>query len=201
MPNYYVLTEETRPIGDYGRILVHGMGMHLSRRDGLMQLERTGPFVPPLSLPDMCGFVATAAFRADLEQSGLDLRNVHWQQVIKARIVALDWTGWDFTADDLPEYPVDGEPEGYILDRPHDPRAADATGTLWEAVIGPAARVQRPADEFDFETPIRLLAATWSGGDIFGGETVGYTYVTEQARAWLRSRVEPWVGFEPALTA
>ena len=37
--------------GDYGSMLIGGMSGHLPRRDGLIQLERTGPFVPPMTFP------------------------------------------------------------------------------------------------------------------------------------------------------
>ena len=37
--------------GDYGSILIKGMSRHLPRRDNLIQVERTGPFIPSITLP------------------------------------------------------------------------------------------------------------------------------------------------------
>jgi hypothetical protein len=37
--------------GDYGHILQHGMASHSPRIGGRLALERTGPFIPPVTLP------------------------------------------------------------------------------------------------------------------------------------------------------
>ena len=50
-------------MGDYDRILEHGMGGHLPRRDGRMELERTGPHVPAVTLPGLGSAVVTEAAR------------------------------------------------------------------------------------------------------------------------------------------
>jgi hypothetical protein len=48
----YILREAGAPWGDYGNILVHGMSAHAGRSmDGRIRLERTGPFVPPITFP------------------------------------------------------------------------------------------------------------------------------------------------------
>lgn len=60
----YILRQPEFPWGDYGAILVSGMTAHLGREDGLLQLERTGPFVPPLFMPGVGDIVVTEQFKA-----------------------------------------------------------------------------------------------------------------------------------------
>lgn len=57
--------------GDYGHILQHGMCSHLSRTDDLLQLERTGPYIPPITLPGIGEVVLTSPARQLLESSKL----------------------------------------------------------------------------------------------------------------------------------
>ena len=71
------------PWGDYGNILLTGMTSHLDREDGRLQLERTGPFVPPIALSGIADIVVTDAFRSALEASGLT--GLRFQPVIKRR--------------------------------------------------------------------------------------------------------------------
>jgi len=88
------------PWGDYGSILASGMSAHLPRKDGLMQLERTGPFIPPISLPGIGDIIVTDAFRAELESSGLS--GFTFAPVMKARIVELNWEAWADEDGDQP---------------------------------------------------------------------------------------------------
>ena len=55
--------------GDYGSILINGMSRHLPRRDDLIQLERTGPFIPPITLSGIGDIVATSDLKNELEAS------------------------------------------------------------------------------------------------------------------------------------
>ncbi len=187
--------------GDYGHILTHGMGDHLPRESACLQLERTGPFVPPVSFPAIGSFVVTTDCLVALQGSGLDRRHVSFRPVIKRHIVELDWRSWDLTADEPSEYPDGGEPEDYVLSRPHSPTLAARMGNLWEVVVAPAARVQRSANPRDYRTPIRLIGASWTGGDIFGAESVAYLHVTERARERFAAHGGKWVDLSPAPTA
>jgi len=116
------------PWGDYGNILWNGMGRHLPRIRGHMQLERTGPFMPPISEPG--GFVVSAEGRRLWES--VNLRGVDFRNVRKARIVRLDWHDWDLDAPEPREYPREGEPEGYILNRRHSWSVSRQLGPAWE---------------------------------------------------------------------
>lgn len=71
----YRLERPELPWGDYGDILAHGMA---TQCDDTLELERTGPYVPPISQPwDFV--VVTDAFLPTLQASGLtgyDIRQV-----------------------------------------------------------------------------------------------------------------------------
>lgn len=127
MPSF-LLNPIEAPWGDYGHILYHGMSMHAPRSDGRIRLERTGPDIFPITFP--IDVIVTDEFRRSFEKSGL--RGVQFRPVIKHRIVELDWSSWDTTEEEAPELPESGEPEDYIIGRPHSPRAAAAMPELWE---------------------------------------------------------------------
>src|SRR5215510_7430409 len=102
MNRFYTVEKPLLRWGDYHYILVHGMSCHLVRVDGRIQLERTGPFVPPISFPGISDLVVTNAFRRELENSRLI--GLHYQPIIKKLIVKSDWHKWDQTAEEPPKY-------------------------------------------------------------------------------------------------
>jgi len=69
--------------GDYGDILISGMWVG----DG--ELQRTGPFVPPISFPCTGDIVVTNESRRLLESSGLI--GFLFRPVTKEHIVRLEW--------------------------------------------------------------------------------------------------------------
>jgi hypothetical protein len=167
------------PWGDYGSILASGMSRHLSREGGLIQLERTAPFVPPITFPASVDIVVTSGFRAKLEASGLT--GFTFAPVIKARIVESDWETWDHRAANPKAYPPGGEPEDYILASPHRPELADRLGALWELVPGLGGTLEegllRPSGTDDFFT---------AGG-------FRHCYATQRAMEWLVAHAGEWV--------
>lgn len=196
MADYYILRSPEHPWGDYGDILMHGMSMHLGRKDGLIQLERTGPFIPPISFPGAGDIVVTDEFRRALEVSGL--KGLRFQPIVKRLIVESDWHAWDRGADEPAEFPEGGEPTGYILDQPHSPVVAQQMGNLWELVLSPTAeirRVKRPGGD-----QIYLASSTWNGDDLFRANGVLYNYATESAKAWFEQHARDFVTFERAKT-
>ncbi len=172
----YILTKPGPPWHDYGDILVHGMSAHLDRHDGLIQLERTGPFVPPMSFPGITEIVVTDTLKHDLER--MEFTGLMFFPVIKARIVHIDWHLWSAAADEPAEYSASGEPEDYILERPHDPELAAAIGDLWEVRV-----------------PVTPESSTL---DLFTREGQGDVYVSDAVKHWLEQRVGQWVQFKPA---
>jgi len=110
--------------GDYGHILQHGMTAHLSRADNLLQLERTGPYIPPITFPGIGDVVLSSHAKQLLESSGLT--GFGFRPVKKVLIVELHWDKWDWTADEPEQFPDSGEPEDYILGQQHNPSASAA---------------------------------------------------------------------------
>ncbi|HEX4138701.1 MAG TPA: hypothetical protein VHY09_00020 [Candidatus Methylacidiphilales bacterium] len=180
------------PWGDYGRILMHGMSMHLDRRQGLIQLERTGPSIAPITFPGGGDLVVTDAFKSALESSGLT--GFDFQPVIKRHIVELDWEEWDITADEPQHYPDLGEPENYLLGQPHETRASDELGILWEMCLQEGCDVERTG------TQVRLLPETWSGADFFYPRTMRLICVSGKARRWLVQHAGDYVEFRDLRT-
>jgi len=116
MSEFYIISGRKSHWGDYFDILMHGMTDDLGRRGGLLELERTGPFVPPISMPSSV-LVVTESFRSELENSGLV--GLRFQPVIKRRIVPSAWHTWDRNTEHPAEYPEETEPENYIVRHRH----------------------------------------------------------------------------------
>lgn len=183
--------------GDYGKILIHGMSAHLSRKDGSIQLERTGPFVPSITMPGLGDVVITAEFKEELEalpiSTGLDFKPVS-----KARIVEYRWESWDLNREEPVEYPEEGEPEDYILSRPHSPEMARQLGDLWEVVLPEGAEVEgvrigRGVSEF------RVDSSSWQGLPLFRAKGKRHVMATEDAKTWLEERAKEWLSFQEAI--
>jgi hypothetical protein len=193
MDKFYRVTKKSHPWGDYYSILMHGMSCHLGRDGGRIQLERTGPFIPPFSLPGIGDIVVTDAFRRKLEASGL--LGLRFQPVIKKLIARSEWHTWDRQASKPTEYPDEGEPEGYILDESHCAATAKEMGDLWEVLLNQSARIHRV--EIDFITSeIFLLPDSWQGEDLFGAQGVRYIFATERARAFLEKDAGDYLMFK-----
>ena len=186
----------TGPWGDYGRILVHGMSSHLARVEGRLQLERTAPIVPPLSLPGIGHVVVTAALREQLENA--KIAGMTFRALDKAHVVHLDWSAWDRSAADPAVHPASGEPEDYVLARPHDEAAAASLGDLWELVPYVGGRADRSTVS---EGPRRyrytLRPGTKPAADIFRAENMRAVFVTERLRRVLDGLVGGVVEFHP----
>ena len=195
----YLLREPEFPWGDYGAILLSGMTAHLGREDGLLQLERTAPFVPPIFMPGISDIVVTERFKVQIEASGLT--GFSFRSVIKKHIVHLEWDKWDKEAPEPPVYPQTGEPEDYILLAPHSPSLADDMEPLWEMVLEQSASVERiQVGPLSWDVSIHLVLSSWDGADLFRAKGVGYNYLSARAKQWLEQQVPEWVGFEEALT-
>jgi hypothetical protein len=182
----FAIKESDHSWGDYSNILIHGMSLHLGRLNGLIQLERTGPFMPPVTLPGIHDVIVTAAAKEFLEQSVNGLR---FQPVIKARIVRLEWHLWDASLDDPPIFPNDGEPEGYILERPHDPDLSEELGDLWGIVPAIIPDCQLPGGVFNRKS--------YSGQPFLcANELGGYGFVSDQLKEALEGLASDWITFD-----
>ena len=197
-PDSLWVLQAAAPWGDYGRILVHGMSAHLRRVDGRIQLERTAPFVPPLSMPGVGDIIVTADLRAQLEGEGIS--GMVFQPVDKARVVHLEWTHWNRSIGEPAMYPKSGEPEDYILAHPHDQVAADSLGELWELVPTVGGQLARQAPS---RSPrlhrFALQAGTPPSVDIFRAQNMRYVLVTERLRRLLNAVADNTLEFHPVV--
>jgi hypothetical protein len=176
------------PWGDCGTVLTHGLSTHLDRLQGLIQLERTGPSIAPITFPGAGDIVVTQAFQLALERS--DLTGFSFQPVIKRRIVELDWEEWDLTADSPEEEPEDGEPENYVLMRPHETWVADELGILMELILSPGVEARLGPDKV-----LRPQPETWNGADLFYAAPGRIPCASKRARRWLQQHVGDYVEF------
>jgi hypothetical protein len=182
--------------GDYGHILVNGM---TEEKDGQLQLKRTGPFVPPITFPGLSDLVVTDGFKKVLES--LDIGSFECRPVLKARIVTLRWERFDRDATEPPIRPKNGEPEEYILARPHSPSVAKAMGELWQVVLRDGAIVDTDIKRAPWDYDVRVHARTWNGDHLFYGKKPDayfgrWILVTEKGKEWLEHHVGDWVRFE-----
>jgi len=168
--------------GDYGDILQHGITAHSSRVNGNLALERTGPYIPPVTLPGIGDIILTTEARRLLESSGLT--GFAFRPVEKKPVVEVHWENWDLNDEKPPEYPDSGEPEDYILGKEHSETAADALGDLWEVLVENTARILRLTPIVSSYTDLRLELSSWNGADLIRGSGYGSMLFTERAQEW-----------------
>ena len=181
-----------RPWGDYGKVLIGGICGTPAREGIKLRLERSGPFMPPITFPGIGEVVVTSDFRDALEQVGS--HDLAFAPVIKAKIVELRWDEWDRAAAEPREYPQAGDPEDYIRARPHSPAVSDALGDLWEVLLpedGDVRAVMLGRGAWEF----RLDPSTWRGARFFRATGKRHIVATEDAKAWLEGRAGEWLTF------
>ncbi len=184
--------------GGYGDILQHGMSTHLPRREGKISLERTGPYIPPITFPS--SIVPTSDARRLLESSGLT--GFSFRPVEKAHIVELRWEQWDLNLDWPPKLPDSGEPEDYILAEPHSQSASDALGELWEVAVSATGKMISPPS-INLDSYVRPYpgfsydSSAWNGADLFTGEGSRWILCSERARDWFSKVWSEFVMFDP----
>lgn len=180
--------------GDYGDILQHGMTAHLPRLGGRLSLERTGPHIPPITLPGIGDIVLTSESRELLESSGLS--GFSYVPVEKTLIVELNWETWNLDADEPTAYPDSGEPEDYILGKRHSPATAEALNELWEVAIPNTATILRSKPVVSSYRDLKLDVSSWNGADLFRSEGYGCALFSERARDWFSEHWGTYVRFE-----
>ena len=157
-----------------------------------MQLERTGPFVPPLTFPAIAEVVATSSFRKALERSPLTGLSFQEARIITA--VNLHWETWDRTPRLPPVIPPSGEPEDFVPVGGHDPECAKAIGQLWEVKasscgVGASRMLGFRRYSYSVDVPPEHP-------DFFRATGLAPMLVSETARAWLIEAAPDWVAFE-----
>jgi hypothetical protein len=180
----YTLKSAAPPWGDYGNVLWHGLA---TEERGALILERTGPFVPPITFPGLT-IVVTDGLRRLLDVEAFS--GYEWRPVIKKRVVALDWTEWDLSAEDPGTYPAGGEPENYILGRKHNEQAARAMTDLWQLYVIETPGLQKEGGAIE--------SSLYRGQDICRGHTCGHLYISARLKDWLEGHVAEWVSIAAA---
>ena len=194
MKDWYTVSTQTK-WGDYWRILIAGMTAHLPRRGDRLQLERTGPFVPPMVTSGMDDLIIVERMKATMQlcQGVIGFRPVH-----KSRIVRLDWVLWQLDGD-CPELLRFQEPEDVVLQGEHDHQLADEIGEIYEVLLDSDGIIEcdfddggNPLNTF-LDLPTRRL-------DLFSARTVGGFAVpigTEQFVRGLSDECKRWLEFNP----
>jgi hypothetical protein len=180
--------------GDYAHILQHGMACHSPRVNGLLALERTGPYIPPITFPGIGDIVLTSEAKQLLDSSGLT--GFTFQPVDKVLTVELHWENWNLDAEDPLYYPDSGEPEDYILGQPNSATASAALGELWELLVPNTARLMTDSQE-----QLRLELTTWNGADLFRSASYLAVLVSARAQRWFSHNWGTYVQFEEFPTA
>lgn len=176
--------------GDYGDILIAGMTGHLPRVEGKLQLERTAPFIPPISFPSR-DVIVTDEMKNSFEAGGWphdEFRPVH-----KAHIVNFDWQDWDLKASDPKRFPKGGEPAAYILNLPHSPRHSDGLGNVWELILQEGGNVLSEQRGSCFFYSIDV--DSWTGLDIFRPHKRFRPVVTGKGKEWVSAIAGKWATF------
>ncbi|MEW6279479.1 MAG: hypothetical protein AB1758_12690 [Candidatus Eremiobacterota bacterium] len=190
---FYMLEKPAHPWGDFHDILMHGRAL---RQEGTLHLERTAPFVPPISQPNPGDLVVTDEFRRMLKVSGL--QGLAFRAVVKRRIVLSDWHNWDPHASWPEVFPRESEPEGYLLDSPHSEALSDQLGDLWEVVLEDTARIRTEKPICESPEEVALVGSSWKGADLFRARGFLLPYATQHARTWLSTYAADIVSFVEA---
>ncbi|MBC7861796.1 MAG: hypothetical protein IAF38_02405 [Bacteroidia bacterium] len=185
----YILKNKEAPWADYGDILLSGMTGHLERQNNLLQLERTGPFIPPVIISGIGDIIITNEIKKKISLSDIsdisDISGIEFKPVIKKHIVDLDWTIWNFNSDEPDFYPDSGEPEDYILEKPHSSEIAEKLGDVWELVVKESGNIKNGCYMKGDE---KL--------DILKAENQIVILVTQKAKDWFSENAGDWIQFE-----
>lgn len=185
MSKYFAIESAKSPWGDYGGVLVNGL-IEATKSIGLqvIRVSRTGPYVPPLTQPFGL-IIVTDEFRRELEAS--QLTGFGFLQTQYGKVIRLDWQTWSTDTDEPMSYPETGEPEDYILGRPHDPTLLAQMPRLWALAV-------RPTSELQVQGTRSFRADRHPGTDI--AREFALYWVTERMKTWLeRSSAGRWITF------
>jgi len=192
--------------GDYGRTLVNATSSYREDRREILDIDRFGPFVPPLYE------TGTATIVRDDVKELMEMNfshSLYFQPVSYRLVYILRWDTWDLSASEPKKYPRSLTPSDYSVGvRKATPRQKDGMDLSWEVRCrGSLANkvnfaVNEPSyDPYDldnfglvFETADDFDAACRAGFFV-NQHRSSYVYVVESARDWLASELGDWVSF------
>jgi hypothetical protein len=92
--------------------------------------------------------------------------------------------------------PESGEPEDYILERPHSPTAAAALGEIWEVVVPTTVTILRPRRIVESYRELKIDLSTWNGSDLIRGEDYGGILFSGHAQEFFSEHWGLYVRFD-----
>jgi hypothetical protein len=170
-------------------------GMAERTNDGMLELRRTGPFAPPITvLSGLNTIVVTDSFR---KQFGEVAPWLNFKKVILTHVPEYKWEHWD-RSQDLPaeELPPMQEIEDLIDGQPHSDKAVREMETLWEcqAELLPNSRIERFNERDICHYDVRLTSENAPDREFFGVPT-GDVIVSERLKKWLEAHAGEWLVF------
>jgi hypothetical protein len=105
---------------------------------------------------------------------------------------------WDLSAAEPAQFPESGEPEDYILGKPHSERAAKAMGELWEISVPPNARIVSPMgmDIARSHKELQIDLNTWQSDDLFRSSDYGPMLFSKRACDWFFNQWATYIEFD-----
>lgn len=186
MARFYQLRNSSAPWGDYGNILRNGLlATRKKAKSPLVEIERTGPFLPPITFP----FDAVVVSQAAKEQ--METRRfagLQFSRAKYAKVVRLEWHEWNLLAPEPHRYPASGEPEDYIIKGKNSDRTAAVMPAIWAFNVPPTEGLQLLGSN-----TFRLDRAP--DADIFREYSIHW--VSERMRVWLEANFGEWIQCMP----
>ena len=181
------------PWGDYGNTLLVGYAFPDEKDKSKILVERTGPFVPPVYYWAKYLLISDT-LKQKLEQS--NLKGFEYQETVFHKIVDLDWTNWDLTADNPKIYPSGGEPENYIEKRKHNSEIAEKMETIWCLKLDNKTLIGKQNKNATGRQNLFIIENSWTENDIFLTENSGFIFLSEKAKIWFENNSDGFAEFE-----
>lgn len=190
---FYTFENKEMPWGDYGDTLLVGYAYPDENDENKILIERAGPFVPPVyNWSNM--LLISDTLKQKLEQS--DLKGFEFLETVFHKIINLDWTKWDVTADQPKQYPRGDEPENYIFERKHSPKTAEKMEPIWCLKTDCNTLTGRKERSVSGRQDLFIIENSWTGNDIFNSKGAGYVFFSEKAKLWFESNADGYANFE-----
>ena len=194
----YVLKNKEMPWTSYGEVLWQGI-YYFDKKKKEHCLLRTAPFCPEIYRTQYDKERPVIIVREHVKERMENcFSNLNFAEVRKERIVNLDWTTWDLSADEPKIYPSgDMDAEEYITCRKHNEHLSQTLGNLYALI--PEKEGYAYYDEN--EQKEKLVKSTLSTKDIFIVDSLKNQeiYVSEKIKSFLEVNFLNEIYLEPAI--